>query len=92
MNIYNVFCVFQVTHNQLNVLDLSMLEEGSTIAQEDLETLSRNMALSLRQLIDQRDKGSEVLGLTFAATQYIGRRGKLKMCNSNLRSKHDFFF
>lgn len=71
MNIYNIFCVFQVTHNQLNVLDLSVLEEGSTITQEDLETLSRNMALSLRQLIDQRDKGSEVLGLTFAATQSI---------------------
>ncbi|XP_011612576.2 protein Daple [Takifugu rubripes] len=51
----------EVTHNQLNVLDLSLLEEGSTIAQEDLETLSRNMALSLRQLIDQRDKGSEVI-------------------------------
>uniref|UniRef100_A0A674PNU9 Coiled-coil domain containing 88C n=1 Tax=Takifugu rubripes TaxID=31033 RepID=A0A674PNU9_TAKRU len=62
----------EVTHNQLNVLDLSLLEEGSTIAQEDLETLSRNMALSLRQLIDQRDKGSEVLGLTFAAPQSIG--------------------
>lgn len=105
MNIYNVFCVFQVTHNQLNVLDLSMLEEGSTIAQEDLETLSHNMALSLRQLIDQRDKGSEVLGLTFAATQSIGINSQvfcveeenlkcvktITFCNSNMRSKPDFF-
>ncbi|CAF91515.1 unnamed protein product, partial [Tetraodon nigroviridis] len=49
-----------VTHNQLNVLDLSLLEEDSAITKEELETLSRNMALSLRQLIDQRDKGGEV--------------------------------
>lgn len=55
--------MFQVTHNQLNVLDLSLLEEGSAITQEELESLSRNMALSLRQLIDQRDVGSEVLPL-----------------------------
>lgn len=54
------FPMFQVTHNQLNVLDLSLLEEGSAIAQEELEALSRHMALSLRQLIDQRDKDSEV--------------------------------
>lgn len=49
-----------MTHDQLNVLDLSLLEEGSAIAPEELETLSRNMALSLRQLVDQRDKGREV--------------------------------
>lgn len=55
--------MFQVTHNQLNVLDLSLLEEGSAITQDELETLSRNMAVSLRQLIEQRDKGSEVLRL-----------------------------
>uniref|UniRef100_A0AAQ4P5R6 Coiled-coil domain containing 88C n=1 Tax=Gasterosteus aculeatus aculeatus TaxID=481459 RepID=A0AAQ4P5R6_GASAC len=49
----------QVTHNQLNVLDLSWLEEGSELDQEELEPLSRNMAASLQQLIDQRDKASE---------------------------------
>lgn len=54
-------CLLQVTHNQLNVLDLSWLEEGSAISQEELEPLSRNMAVSLRQLIDQRDKATEVL-------------------------------
>uniref|UniRef100_A0A3B4FHR2 HOOK N-terminal domain-containing protein n=1 Tax=Pundamilia nyererei TaxID=303518 RepID=A0A3B4FHR2_9CICH len=49
----------EVTHNQLNVLDLSWLEEGAEIIHEELEPLSRNMAMSLRQLIDQRDKASE---------------------------------
>ncbi|XP_068457698.1 protein Daple [Clinocottus analis] len=51
----------EVTHNQLNVLDLSWLEEGSELAQDELEPLSRNMAASLQQLIDQRDKASEVI-------------------------------
>ncbi|KAI3367988.1 hypothetical protein L3Q82_026814, partial [Scortum barcoo] len=51
----------EVTHNQLNVLDLSWLEEGSELTHEELEPLSRNMAASLRQLIDQRDKASEVI-------------------------------
>uniref|UniRef100_A0AAQ5ZP61 HOOK N-terminal domain-containing protein n=1 Tax=Amphiprion ocellaris TaxID=80972 RepID=A0AAQ5ZP61_AMPOC len=51
----------EVTHNQLNVLDLSWLEEGSELAHDELEPLSRNMAASLRQLIDQRDKASEVI-------------------------------
>lgn len=53
-------CWLQVTHNQLNVLDLSWMEEGSQLTQEELEPLSRNMAVSLRQLIDQRDKATEV--------------------------------
>lgn len=53
-------CVLQVTHNPLNVLDLSWLEEGSDVTHEVLEPLSRNMAVSLQQLIDQRDKASEV--------------------------------
>lgn len=57
-------CLFQVTHNQLNVLDLSWLEEGSELVHEELEPLSRNMAASLQQLIDQRDKACEVLRLT----------------------------
>uniref|UniRef100_A0A8C2ZB15 Coiled-coil domain containing 88C n=1 Tax=Cyclopterus lumpus TaxID=8103 RepID=A0A8C2ZB15_CYCLU len=51
----------EVTHNQLNVLDLSWLEDGLELAQEELEPLSRNMAASLQQLIDQRDKASEVI-------------------------------
>ncbi|XP_035530045.1 protein Daple isoform X2 [Morone saxatilis] len=51
----------EVTHNQLNVLDLSWLEEGSELTHDELEPLSRNMAASLRQLIDQRDKASEVI-------------------------------
>ncbi|KAK2825865.1 hypothetical protein Q5P01_020079 [Channa striata] len=51
----------EVTHNQLNVLDLSWLEEGAELPHEELEPLSRNMAVSLQQLIDQRDKASEVI-------------------------------
>ncbi|XP_034713542.1 protein Daple [Etheostoma cragini] len=51
----------EVTHNQLNVLDLSWLEEGSELAHEELEPVSRNMAASLQQLIDQRDRASEVI-------------------------------
>ncbi|XP_033991106.1 protein Daple isoform X2 [Trematomus bernacchii] len=51
----------EVTHNQLNVLDLSWLDEGPALGQEELEPLSRNMAASLQQLIDQRDKDSEVI-------------------------------
>nr|XP_046268208.1 protein Daple isoform X2 [Scatophagus argus] len=51
----------EVTHNQLNVLDLSWLEEGSELTHDELEPLSRNMAMSLQQLIDQRDKACEVI-------------------------------
>uniref|UniRef100_A0A3Q3JV96 Coiled-coil domain containing 88C n=1 Tax=Monopterus albus TaxID=43700 RepID=A0A3Q3JV96_MONAL len=51
----------EVTHNQMNVLDLSWLDEGAELAHEELEPLSRNMAASLQQLIDQRDKATEVL-------------------------------
>ncbi|KAK5856976.1 hypothetical protein PBY51_010249 [Eleginops maclovinus] len=51
----------EVTHNQLNVLDLSWLDEESELGHEELEPLSRNMAASLQQLIDQRDKASEVI-------------------------------
>nr|XP_019940612.1 PREDICTED: protein Daple-like [Paralichthys olivaceus] len=51
----------EVTHNQQNVLDLSWLEEGAELVHEELEPLSRNMATSLQQLIDQRDKASEVI-------------------------------
>lgn len=56
-----VLRVLQVTHNQLNVLDLSWLNDGAEMAQGDLDPLSRNMAVSLRQLIEQRDKANEVL-------------------------------
>lgn len=64
-------CVCQVTHNQLNVLDLSWLEEGAEIIHEELEPLSRNMAASLRQLIDQRDKASEVRSQTHLYTRVV---------------------
>lgn len=53
-----------MTHNQLNVLDLSWLDEGSELTQEELEPLSRTMAVSLQQLIDQREKANEVFRLT----------------------------
>ncbi|XP_061649674.1 protein Daple isoform X2 [Phyllopteryx taeniolatus] len=51
----------EVTHNQQNVLDLSWLEEGTGLAQEELKPLSRSMATSLQQLIAERDKASEVI-------------------------------
>uniref|UniRef100_A0A7N8X5F5 Coiled-coil domain containing 88C n=1 Tax=Mastacembelus armatus TaxID=205130 RepID=A0A7N8X5F5_9TELE len=51
----------EVTHNQLNVLDLSWMEEGAQLPHEDLEPMARNMAASLRQLIDQRDRASEAI-------------------------------
>lgn len=50
----------QVTHNQQNVLDLSWMEEDSQLSPEELQPLSRCMAVSLQQLIEQRDKASEV--------------------------------
>uniref|UniRef100_A0A671XB82 Coiled-coil domain containing 88C n=1 Tax=Sparus aurata TaxID=8175 RepID=A0A671XB82_SPAAU len=62
----------EVTHNQLNVLDLSWLEEGSELPHEELEHLSRNMAVSLQQLIEQRDKDSEVLRLKQNCAQVSG--------------------
>lgn len=69
--VYVCVCVCQVTHNQLNVLDLSWLEEGAEIIHEELEPLSRNMAASLRQLIDQRDKASEVRSQTHLYTRVV---------------------
>lgn len=64
-------CLLQVTHNQLNVLDLSWLDEEAELTHEELEPLSRNMAASLRQLIDQRDKASEVLRHTITTARLI---------------------
>lgn len=52
--------ICQVTHNQQNVLDLSWMEEDSQLSPEELQPLSRCMAVSLQQLIEQRDKASEV--------------------------------
>ncbi|KAM9707736.1 protein Daple-like [Menidia menidia] len=51
----------EVTHNQQNVLDLSWLEDGAELTPDELEPLSRSMAASLRQLIQERDKASEVI-------------------------------
>uniref|UniRef100_A0A1A8RA38 Coiled-coil domain containing 88C n=2 Tax=Nothobranchius rachovii TaxID=451742 RepID=A0A1A8RA38_9TELE len=56
-----VSLIQEVTHNQLNVLDLSWLDDGAELGPEELEPMSRNMAVSLRQLIDQRDKATEVI-------------------------------
>lgn len=62
---------FQVTHNQLNVLDLSWLEEGAELEQQELEPLSRTMAASVQQLIDQRDKAIEVKTIKAAAVPTV---------------------
>ncbi|KAM8920704.1 protein Daple isoform 1-T1 [Pelodytes ibericus] len=50
----------EVTHNQENVFDLQWLDLPD-MAPEELETLSRNMVLNLRRLIDERDDCKEVV-------------------------------
>uniref|UniRef100_A0A674BID9 Coiled-coil domain containing 88C n=1 Tax=Salmo trutta TaxID=8032 RepID=A0A674BID9_SALTR len=49
----------EVTHNQENVLDMQWLELPD-MPPEELDPLSRNMALHLRKLIDERDECAEV--------------------------------
>ncbi|XP_013860589.1 girdin [Austrofundulus limnaeus] len=44
----------EVTHNQENVVDLQWLESGE-MPPEDLDSLSRNLALHLKHLVDERD-------------------------------------
>lgn len=48
-----------MTHNQENVLDMQWLELPD-MPPEELDPLSRNMALHLRKLIDERDECAEV--------------------------------
>ncbi|XP_046698716.1 girdin-like isoform X3 [Silurus meridionalis] len=50
----------EVTHNQENVLDLQWLEGGDS-PPEDLDSLSRNLAFHLRQLVDERDEQLETI-------------------------------
>ncbi|XP_029585702.1 protein Daple [Salmo trutta] len=50
----------EVTHNQENVLDMQWLELPD-MPPEELDPLSRNMALHLRKLIDERDECAEVI-------------------------------
>uniref|UniRef100_A0A3B5M059 Uncharacterized protein n=1 Tax=Xiphophorus couchianus TaxID=32473 RepID=A0A3B5M059_9TELE len=67
----------EVTQNPLNVLDLSWMEEGAELVPGELEPLSRNMAASLQQLIDQRDKATEVrICPTRPAGFYLSRGSK----------------
>ncbi|KAM9341159.1 protein Daple [Symphorus nematophorus] len=72
----------EVTHNQLNVLDLSWLEEGSELTHEELEPMSRNMAASLRQLIDQRDKASEVIVDLTQERDYLSSQQSPERCRN----------
>ena len=48
-----------MTHCEDSVLDLHWLE-ASGLHPDDLETVSRNMALHLRRLVEQRDSQLEV--------------------------------
>ncbi|KAL0969690.1 hypothetical protein UPYG_G00230910 [Umbra pygmaea] len=50
----------EVTHNQENVLDMQWLELPG-VPPEELDLLSRNMALHLRKIIDERDECAEVI-------------------------------
>ncbi|KAJ7991126.1 hypothetical protein DPEC_G00294020 [Dallia pectoralis] len=50
----------EVTHNHENVLDMQWLELPD-VATEELVPLSRNMALHLRKIIDERDESAEVI-------------------------------
>lgn len=52
--------LFQVTHNQENVVDLQWLESGE-VPPEDLDSLSRNLAFHLKHLVDERDTQLEVM-------------------------------
>ncbi|XP_030615057.1 protein Daple-like isoform X2 [Archocentrus centrarchus] len=72
----------EVTHNQLNVLDLSWLEEGAEVTHEELEPLSRNMAASLQQLVDQRDKASEVIVDLTQERDYLSSQQPQEGCRS----------
>lgn len=49
----------QVTHHQESLFDLQRLEVPD-MALEELQSLSRNMALQLRRLVDERDSCREV--------------------------------
>ncbi|XP_041809166.1 protein Daple isoform X2 [Chelmon rostratus] len=72
----------EVTHNQLNVLDLSWLQEGSELAHEELEPLSRNMAVSLRHLIQQRDKASEMIVDLTQERDYLSSQQPQEECRT----------
>ncbi|KAM4625374.1 protein Daple isoform 1-T1 [Polymixia lowei] len=72
----------EVTHNQMNVFDLSWLEEGAELTQEELDPMSRNMALSLRQLIDQRDKANEVIMDLSQERDYLSSQQPQEGCRS----------
>ncbi|KAM8852578.1 girdin isoform 3-T3 [Synchiropus picturatus] len=50
----------EVTHNQENVVDLQWLESGE-MPPEDLDSLSRNLAFHLKQLVDERDTQLETI-------------------------------
>ncbi|KAM6972453.1 girdin-like [Aplochiton taeniatus] len=50
----------EVTHSQDSVLDMQWLE-ASELHPDDLEVVSRNMALHLRRLVDQRDSQQEII-------------------------------
>ncbi|XP_029453658.1 protein Daple isoform X2 [Rhinatrema bivittatum] len=50
----------EVTHNQENVFDLQWLELPD-MAPEELDSLSRNMVLHLKRLIDERDECTELV-------------------------------
>ncbi|XP_058880458.1 girdin-like isoform X4 [Acipenser ruthenus] len=50
----------EVTHNQENVFDLQWMDVAD-LSQEDLDSLSRNMALHLKRIVDERDEYSETI-------------------------------
>ncbi|XP_037536043.1 girdin [Nematolebias whitei] len=50
----------EVTHNQENVVDLQWLESGE-VPNEDLDSLSRNLAFHLKHLVDERDTQLETI-------------------------------
>uniref|UniRef100_A0A7N8WPU4 Coiled-coil domain containing 88C n=1 Tax=Mastacembelus armatus TaxID=205130 RepID=A0A7N8WPU4_9TELE len=72
----------EVTHNQLNVLDLSWMEEGAQLPHEDLEPMARNMAASLRQLIDQRDRASEAIADLTQERDYLTSQQPQEGCRN----------
>ncbi|XP_028994207.3 protein Daple isoform X3 [Betta splendens] len=81
----------EVTHNQMNVLDLNWLEEDAELPREVLEPLSRNMALLLQQLIDQRDKATQVIVDLTQERDYLSSQQPQENCRNLSMSSQEYW-
>ncbi|KAM4663982.1 protein Daple [Discoglossus pictus] len=72
----------EVTHNQENVFDLQWLDLPD-MAPEELDSLSRNMVLHLKRLIDERDECKEVIVDLTQERDYLQSQNPLSPVNSS---------